>query len=400
MAHPRAASLRTSTVLLTGALMLSAVAGCGGSHTGTTASRVTTPTPPPLEPRNANGQQLEDLFFPYVAGMERFDLDAALDEGSGGYAYYDETAAGEYYDETAAGEAMDETARLELLVSELRDLHQRLSQLEQGLAAEAHPLSESIGQLREDVALVMESPEDYPDVAQLSDVGMLVAADFTDEVEQHVEHAEPRSRNATDCSLATIALYGALNDELIDVRADARMSVSDYTSEQDMFRAEQQTHLGATAAIMEWLDRHRTLPADPWEVLEELVELGGELYDIDTYLTPGTDAAVSAAFDQLAEAEGADEVRAALDNVRAAVAATLANVASAPFEAELRAYDEIPTLLLRAMDQLPAPGPRAALRVLRRRSLRAAYETIELTPDRLNAVTRWARVACEGGPAE
>ncbi|MCB9625890.1 MAG: hypothetical protein H6725_00815 [Sandaracinaceae bacterium] len=385
-------------LLFSSACAFSALSGCAGSRTSATASRVTTPTAPPLEPRSATGQGLEDLFFPYAAGMERFDMDAALDEGGGGYEYYDETAAGEYYDETAAGEVSDEAARQELQLSELRELHERLTQLEQALTAEGHPLSASLGELRGGVALVLESPADFPEVATLLDVGMLISQDFFDSVEHHVQTTDPRPRDATDCSLGAIALYGATYDTLVQVQVEAHMSLSEYMSEQDLFRSEQDSHLSAATAIVEWLDAHPTLPAEPWGELDRLFDLSNDLYDIESYLTPDTDQAVSAAFDQLAAAEDAEDIRAALGGVRTAVSATLANVPSPPFEAEVRAYEEIPAQLRRALEQLPSPGPRAALRLIGRRGLHTSYELVDFIPEPLETTARWARVACEGAP--
>lgn len=385
--------------MLSCALALLALAGCAGSRSGATASQVTTPTAPPLEPRSVTGQQLEDLFFPYAAGMERFDMDAALDEGGGGYEYYDETAAGQYDDETAAGDASDQAARQELLLSELRELHQRLTQLEQALAAEGHPLTASLGELGGAVALVIESPADFPEAAALLDVGMLISQDFFVAVERHVETTDPRPRDPTDCSLGTIALYGAIYDTLVQVQVEAHMSLSEYMSEQEMFRTEQDSHLSAATAIVEWLDAHPTLPPEPWDELESLADLSNDLYDIESYLTPGTDQAVSAAFDQLAAAEDPDDIRAALVGVRAAVSATLANVPSPPFEAEVRAYEEIPAQLRRALEQLPNPGPRAALRLVGRRGLHTSYELVDFIPEPLETTARWARFACEGPPS-
>ena len=101
--------------------LVPSLAGCGRGAGTTATAQVTTPAAPVVEPRNATGQLLEDFFFQNLTATDRFDLDAALDEGGGGSDYYDEEAAGPYYDETAAG-AEDDTEATAALVADARAL--------------------------------------------------------------------------------------------------------------------------------------------------------------------------------------------------------------------------------------------------------------------------------------
>ncbi|MEZ4329474.1 MAG: hypothetical protein R3B40_29860 [Polyangiales bacterium] len=372
------------------------LAGCGRGAGAATTAQVTTPAAPVVEPRNATGQLLEDFFFQNLTATDRFDLDAALDEG-GGSDYYDEEAAGPYYDETAAG-AEDDTEATAALVADARALDALLVQLQDGLAAEQHELANSVDEVRSGLLAELEHPEDGGLAIIMRDAPVQLSQWSLATAELYVNTVDPRPHQATDCSVGTIALYIAVYDALIEASADAHVQLNAYLSDQDAWLMEQQQQLSAAQALLEWLDSDPPIVGDGSDAYDRAWELADGLYDVDAYLTEGTAAAVSAAMDSLGSVETNDDIRAAFGTLRAAVLGTLANVQQPPYRAEIAAYQDVPEQLRAALDQLPNPGPRAALAVLGRSELRAGYRVMEWEPEQLDEVSAWARTSCEGAP--
>jgi hypothetical protein len=377
------------------ALQLTLVAGCGGAQAGAAAT-VTLPTEPAVEPRGATGQQLEDVFFAYAVQSGQFDVDAALDEGAGGYGDgYEDTAAGEYDDDIAAGEAPGPSAAH----YELQDLDAQLARLEDALRAESHPLAEDVTALRETTADIVAHPDDYAGDADINDaIGAVVPA-LLGGAQLHVSTEAPRPQHTTDCSVATLVLYGAVYELLIEVSMESRMTLNMVDSEHGDWLAEQQLQLSAATALLEWLENPPDLGNGVDDAVDHAWELADQLYDVDGYLTPNTGADVAASVAALGEVESAQDARAGFASLRTAVLATLAQVQPSPFARQIEANERLPGLMRGVLDALPSPGPRAALRALTQRELRELLGTLEWPTDDLDRVAAWTRAACQGAAA-
>ncbi len=391
------------------------VAGCGHAHV-TSAPHVAS-AQTEREPRGATGQLLEDLFFDLAPGSERFDADAALDEGGGGVSYneYAAGAAGDYdayaagavgaeggwgeQDGEQDGQQEQDAARASYAqeqLAEVRDLRARVLALQAALAAESHPLASALEGALSELQESLESPELFPDQTLVRDVRENTLLELERGATAYVHEHAARPAHATDCSVATLALYVSLYDLFIDLSAEAHLQIQALEADDEEWRNDQRLHLNAAQGMLRWLEGDPYSSTDFDDLLERAETYMNDLYDPSSLLTPESGPPLEEALAALYAAETESTQRAALDDLRGAVSATLGHVQASPMQAQLAAYRGYPDLLRRMQERSVEPGPRAALRMYQSAESQAALSAIQFTPADLNAVADWTAAACEG----